>query len=248
MKSNIRTLYEKIADTWKSKVWVQSPDFNHKIACFAGLKGNENALDVGIGSGELESFLELKNVTGMDISKKMIDKCKNNHPTFKLLIGDAEKIPFKDNSFDFVFCRNLLQHFDNPHAAFCEMHRVTKKDGKIMVVESAVYEPERKYVTEIVRVAEPYHPLFPSHEQLRSLFEGLNMKNIEQHVGGLHKKWLAAWCDSKQAGEEQREKILHICEMLPGWYKKKYHLKMHKSEKEVESTLTFSFLKGHKQT
>jgi ubiquinone/menaquinone biosynthesis C-methylase UbiE len=162
--------YDKIASTWNKKVWVQSQEFNQRIISFADISGDEVSLDVGIGTGNLENFLMTRTVMGIDISKRMLEECRKNHPGIKLYYADAERLPFDDESFDFVYSRNLLQNFKDPEKAFEEMYRVLKVGGKIMIIEGAVYEKERAYPTNIVRVVEPHHPLFPSHEQLRNLF------------------------------------------------------------------------------
>lgn len=246
IKESTKKLYNKIASTWKQKVWVTSKEFNQRIISFAELKGDEKTLDVGIGSGELATTLKLKDVTGIDISEKMIQESRKLHPEYKLYSGDAENLPFKDNTFDFVYCRNFLQNFEDPTRAFQEMYRVAKPGGKIMVIESAVFENERQFVTDTVRVAEPHHPLFPSHEQLLGLFKKAGVKNITQKVEKLHKKWLSAWCRSKGASQKQKDQMIEVSKNLPKWYREKYEMIIYEDEKEIESTLTFSFLKGYK--
>ncbi len=245
-KKQIAEVYDNIAGTWSEKVWVKSSDFNHRIVSFSDVKGNESALDVGIGAGDLEDFLGLERVTGVDISKQMLDECRRKHPGFDLHEGDAESLPFPEGRFDFVYCRNFLQNFEDPQKVFSEMYRVLRAGGKLMAVESAVYESERQYVTDIVRVVEPHHALFPSHEQLHNLFKKYGLKNINQRVEGLHKKWLSGFCKSKQATPEQKRRIIEICQGLPESYRNKYQMEFHPSEEEIESTLTFSFIKGVK--
>lgn len=41
--------------------------------------------------------------------------------------GDVENLPFKDKSFDFVFCSHLLEHVKNPDKAILELTRVAKR-------------------------------------------------------------------------------------------------------------------------
>lgn len=247
VKEKTISTYQKIADTWDNKVWVRSAEFNAKIVEFADARGDEIALDVGIGTGALEEYLKLANVTGIDISKNMLDACLKKHPDMRLCLADAENLPFRDGSFDFVYCRNLLQNFNEPAKAFGEMYRVLKTNGKFMVIEGAVYENERMYVTACVRVVEQHHPPFPSHEQIRALFERFGFSGIEQKVEGVHKKWVSGFCKSKQASPEQRREIIDVCKNLPDWYKQKYRMQFFPSEEEIEQTLTFSFIKGIKR-
>ena len=227
-------------------MWVNNSDFKQKIINFAKLKGDEKILDVGIGAGDLSGLFNSKEVTGIDFSKTMLSECKKLHPEFKLVLADAEKLPFSDEKFDVVCCRNFLQNFNDPSMAFGEMVRVTKTGGKIIVIESAVYENERAFPTDFCRIAEPFHPLFPSHESLFFLFTKNNIKKIKQMVVGVHKKWLTKWQLSKKTSEEEKIKGYRICENYPAWYKKSYKMKFFPEETEIESTLTFSFIKGEK--
>jgi len=45
----------------------------------------------------------------------------------------AEKLPFRDNSFDLVFCLSVLEHLRDPFAAAREMLRVLKPGGRIFL-------------------------------------------------------------------------------------------------------------------
>jgi SAM-dependent methyltransferase/uncharacterized protein YbaR (Trm112 family) len=44
-----------------------------------------------------------------------------------LVIGDIESLPFKDQSFDFVYCSHVLEHTSNPQKAVSELIRVAKR-------------------------------------------------------------------------------------------------------------------------
>lgn len=246
LKSKIKSQYEKIASSWGQKIWVGDSEFNSKIVKFAELSGNENMLEVGIGTGDLATTLGLKQITGVDISENMITECRKKHPSFHLVCADGEKLPFQDNSFDFVCCRNYLQNFNNPSRAFQEMIRVANPRGSIMVIESAVFENERQIITEALRVVEPHHPLFLSHELIDNLFIANGLNDIVHEVVVLHRKWFSRWCSSKQATDVQREAMYEKWENAPKWYLDKYQFTFFDTIREIESTLTFSFVKGIK--
>lgn len=42
--------------------------------------------------------------------------------------------PFEANSFDQVYLDNVLEHLDNPMRVMEEVHRITKKGGKVIVI------------------------------------------------------------------------------------------------------------------
>lgn len=242
----IKEKYNATAKNW-NKVWTKSENLNSKIIKFIN-NSNPDAkfLSVGIGKGDLERRLKYKNISGVDISKEMIKMCKANNPNFKLLVRNAEKLPYKDNSFDIVFARNYLRNFVNPTKAFKEMYRVLKVGGQLVIIESAVRNKDEKYVTKIIRCIDPFRPKFPTHENIKKLFVKFKLKKIKQQVERLHTKWLKQFCKSKNATKEQAAKIIKISENVPEWNKKYYRQKVYKDLGEIESTTTFTFIKGIK--
>ena len=90
-------------------------------------------LDNGCGVGHLADFIPMENTIGFDISKGMIDKAKNR--TSKLICGDSQRLPFKNETFDVIFCRSLLHHLPDPIEEIKEMKRVLKIDGELIISE-----------------------------------------------------------------------------------------------------------------
>jgi len=110
----------------------------------AGKYDRPDILDVATGTGDL-SIAALKlnpaHITGIDISDKMLDigRKKINKKRLSGLIemkhGDSENIQFSDNSFDIAMVAFGVRNFSSPVDGLCEMHRVLKHGGTIMVLE-----------------------------------------------------------------------------------------------------------------
>lgn len=85
-------------------------------------------LDVGAGTGISTKFFEdICDCTALDPSKDMLKHYKG-----KKFVGKAEKLPFKDKTFDNVISVTALHHCD-VDKAIKEMLRVVKKDGVVIV-------------------------------------------------------------------------------------------------------------------
>ncbi|MGD6851768.1 MAG: class I SAM-dependent methyltransferase [Candidatus Bathyarchaeia archaeon] len=104
-------------------------------------------LDVGCGTGEMSLVLASMghHVTGLDLSEKMMEKGKIKAKkiaensgildlTFK--VGDAEKPPFKDGTFDAVVTRHVLWTLPHPQTAVNSWVRVLKEGGRLIVIDS----------------------------------------------------------------------------------------------------------------
>lgn len=104
-------------------------------------------LDVGTGTGFLALlFAEMEHsVTGIDISKGMLEKARHNAGESKLTVDfmhcDAENLPFEAGTFDVVINRHLLWTIPNPRIAVDEWSRVVKSGGKIMLIDGRWYDP-----------------------------------------------------------------------------------------------------------
>ena len=85
-------------------------------------------LDSGCGDGE-DVYLKkkyFKKITGVDIAESPRWKeLSGSGITFKR--SDAEKLPFKNSSFDTVLEKDMLHHASNPERALKEMIRTAKK-------------------------------------------------------------------------------------------------------------------------
>ena len=69
-----------------------------------GFLHEKQILDVGCGIGRILKFYAhfSNNISGVDFSRNMLNICKNNVLSAKLVNGDACNLPFKDKCFDVV--------------------------------------------------------------------------------------------------------------------------------------------------
>ncbi len=100
-------------------------------------------LEVSIGSGVNLPYLlkmpEVGEVFGLDISGGQLTRCsslirRKGWPV-DLFLGNAEQLPFTDNSFDSVFHIGGINFFNNQQKAIEEMIRVAKPGTKIIICD-----------------------------------------------------------------------------------------------------------------
>lgn len=97
------------------------------------------ALDIGTGTGFFAFCLRDLGckVTGIDASDAMIENAKKlsrdlNYNDIDFLSMDAQKLKFDNNSFDFIFTRNVTWILPDPVAAYEEMYRVLDTGGRLL--------------------------------------------------------------------------------------------------------------------
>ena len=88
-------------------------------------------LDVGCGTGHLAAELARRgyDTWGTDLSAGMIDYARANYNAERYQVGDIEKIPFPDNTFDGIVCLGVVEYLASDDAALKEMHRVLRPGG-----------------------------------------------------------------------------------------------------------------------
>lgn len=111
-----------------------------KIAAHYALKAGDKILDIGCGKAfllfEISQVVPGIEIHGIDISKYAIENAKEEIKD-NLQVASAEKLPFRDNHFDFVYSINTLHNLPcyKLEKALKEMQRVGK-DKKHLTVES----------------------------------------------------------------------------------------------------------------
>lgn len=98
----------------------------------------ENFLDLGCGLGR-HSILFGKNdfkVSCFDISEEAVKRtkewAKKENLEFDYKVGDMLKLPYENEQFDCIYCRNVISHTDTEgmKQVIKELDRVMKKDGE----------------------------------------------------------------------------------------------------------------------
>ena len=98
----------------------------------------KKVLELGVGSGKLLKSIVSKNpsmIIGVDFSKEAVKRARSlNYKSVRIMQANIKKLPFKDNSFDVVFCYFILNnlYLNEREKAVQEIHRVLKPYGLIL--------------------------------------------------------------------------------------------------------------------
>ncbi len=101
-------------------------------------------LDVACGTGiltlRLAKLVPEGAVVGVDFSPGMIAQARAKQVpegfNVSFIEGNAEDLPFPDNSFDYVVNSFAFHFFPNPEKAVQEMHRVLKDGGRAFQIDT----------------------------------------------------------------------------------------------------------------
>ena len=112
----------------------------HLVANQVGLQGKD-VLEVGSGRGGgasyVKRYLKPRSLTGLDLCDGAVDFCTSFHGENGLTFvqGNAQKMPFKDNSFDVVLNVESSHRYLDVPKFYSEVRRVLKPGGHFLYTD-----------------------------------------------------------------------------------------------------------------
>jgi len=116
-----------------------------RVAALAAVAPDARALDLCCGTGDIAFTLARRGAetTGLDFSEKMLEvaesrRLKNSKfktQNLKFIQGDAQQIPFPDNSFDIVTVGYGLRNLASWERGLDEMFRVARPGARLIVLD-----------------------------------------------------------------------------------------------------------------
>lgn len=104
------------------------------IGYFGNVKGK--ILDAGCGAGRFINKIKHRfpscEAHGLDISNKLLEAVPSGIITIKASLLNTG---YSDNSFDYIFCVESLEHSISYKMAINEMYRILKPNGKFIVID-----------------------------------------------------------------------------------------------------------------
>jgi demethylmenaquinone methyltransferase/2-methoxy-6-polyprenyl-1,4-benzoquinol methylase len=139
-KSRARTFYKylsKVYDQVNPFIWNEA--MRDEAIAKLDLKPEDTVLDVGCGTGfATEGLLEhTEHVYGLDQSAHQLEKAYakfGKRGPVQFHRGDAERLPFKDDTFDVVWSSGSIEYWPNPVDALEECRRITRPGGQVLIV------------------------------------------------------------------------------------------------------------------
>lgn len=109
-------------------------------------------VDIGCGIGEFEKYLSEFDIIGLDISVEMMREARNRSDGM-FIIGDLNHLMFRESKIEAVFSVATLEFIENHYEAIKEIHRVLKKNGKILAM---IINPKSDYFNEEIKDPQDY--------------------------------------------------------------------------------------------
>jgi phosphatidylethanolamine/phosphatidyl-N-methylethanolamine N-methyltransferase len=162
---------------------------------------NQNApysakvIEVGVGTGlSLPLYRNDLQITGVDISEKMLEKAKKragDHQLrgLSLQVMDAANLKFPDESFDYIVAMYVVSVVPDINKFLDEVCRVCKKNGDIVIVNHFV--SENKLLKLFEKLISGAHALigFKSDFSIDQILQHPHLKMLNQKKTNLFGYW-----------------------------------------------------------
>ena len=181
-KSRARLFYKylsQVYDTINPFIWNE--EMRDEALEWLDLDSGDRVLDVGCGTGfATEGLLGYTDdVWGLDQSAHQLEKAFakfGKRGDVKFHRGDAERLPFADDSFDAYWSSGSIEYWPDPVAALREARRVTKPGQPVLVVG-----PDYPNSTLFQKLADTIM-LFYDEAEADRMFAEAGFEEFEHHI------------------------------------------------------------------
>jgi len=130
------TDYDRIADRFDTRYSLYAYDgVRETLLSFLGTQ-SAGALEVGCGTGHWLGVAtgHASLLAGVEPSSPMLARARGAAPGAHLVRARAEALPWRDATFDRIFCVNAVHHFADRNRFFAEARRVLKPGGGLLTI------------------------------------------------------------------------------------------------------------------
>jgi len=153
----------------------------------SGVSPGQRVLDVACGPGFLTRAFARSGAraTGIDATEAFLEFARaeardEGLSTVEFRAGDAERLPFDDESFDVVACRAAFHHFPRPARVLGEMARVCRRGGRVLVADMLGHDDAERAALHdrIERLCDPTHVRAIPAAELERLFAEAGLRIV----------------------------------------------------------------------
>ena len=190
-KATVQRQFTKTADAFAKFAARDSAEVLAEKVGFAKPQPQELVLDVACGPGAFVLALApcVSFATGIDLTPEMLRQARQFQAEKQIVnaafaCADADHLPFPDASFDLVSCQHAFHHITKPEAVLMEMLRVTKPQGRLLILDPLAPESDAKFelFNHIERLRDPSHTFSLRLTSFLSMFEEHGLEVLRQSL------------------------------------------------------------------
>ncbi|MEH7119316.1 methyltransferase domain-containing protein [Neobacillus vireti] len=238
LKKDVQKQFGKSAASYVSSPIHKDGKDLQKLIEMAQLTGKEELLDIATGGGHTANAFApiVQKVIALDLTQEMLLAAEkfvtgNGNQNVTFVKGDAEKLPFLNDSFDIVTCRIAPHHFPHIHQFIAEVFRVLKSGGQFLLDDNVVPEDDiyDQFYNKIEKWRDYSHFRAWKKSEWIGMLESAGFEIFEFHR---FEKifYYDSWCNRMNLPEEEKEKLAQYFLSTSEKIKDKFRIKMDKNQ------------------
>lgn len=225
-----------------SSNWVNDETLLKMMYEFSEPDYDSLVLDIATGTGLVakQFYKKVKQVVGIDICKEMVAK---SEWVDKIYYVNAENMPFEENYFDIIVCRQGLQFMDLD-VVLKEAYRVLKPSGRIVLCHLTSHNQNDQEITfEIQRLRNPARKNFFLPEDVPNALKRIGYNQVESYEY-ISRESVNQWIDNGAINDEEMLKIKTLYKKADDRFKEIHEIEF--VDNDIFDSMKFIIAKGKK--
>ncbi len=136
--NNMADFFNALAPRW-DQINLHDENKINTLLHLVQIQENATILDVGCGTGILESYLlkyNPKQVVGVDLASEMIKLAKNKHRESNITFRSMNVMDLVDEKYDYIIIYSAFPHFKEPKKLISHLKTLLNLNGKLVICHS----------------------------------------------------------------------------------------------------------------
>ncbi len=226
-KEAVQKQFAKTVEAFSKFAVRDTPEVLSEKVAFLKAQPTDLALDLACGPGTFVLALapRVRFARGIDLTHEMLLQAREFQreqgiSNVQFDRGDAEQLPYPDASFDLTTCQCSFHHLPKPEEVLREMIRVTKPQGRLVIIDSLAPESDPKFElhNRIEKIRDPSHSQTLRLTSFLALFEESHLEILRQALKrrprSFNQWMLRAGLEPKHQRYQEARKLLE--DSIPG--------------------------------
>jgi ubiquinone/menaquinone biosynthesis C-methylase UbiE len=217
--ARIQRQFRRQAEAYERLASVSDMAALRRLAALSRATAEERALDVACGPAFLTMALaeRCRAAVGLDgtdvfVAHARAESRKRGLANVRFVLGDVERMPLADRTFDVVTCRAAFHHLPCPEIVLREMIRVSKRSARFVIADMVASEDPATAARhdEVERLCDPTHVHALAESEFERLFARLDLAVASKKHARVEysvEEWIAHGGPPAERADEIRRRL-----------------------------------------
>ena len=232
--ADVRDRFSRVAVNYTRASFHTSAERLQEVVDLTRPQRGDLVLDVATGTGNTAFALapHVRRVVGLDVTRAMVDEgrrvaAERGIENVDWVLGDAQRLPFPDETFDIYVVRAAPHHFSDVDAFMREAFRVVKPGRDAAFIDCAPPSPARDLLHEVELRRDPSHVLSLTVDEWVNKIGRAGFRIEQAEVRELNWDY-GEWMETQAVPQSLADELSRVIEQSEG----EAHAQLHPERRE----------------